>query len=163
MTIQETIRKLSGATPAAQFLLATVVRVDANLADLDPLDGSAQILDARLMVQDGDGLLLTPKIGSLVGCLIQGGIASIVLYSELSKVEYKFAGQKATIDQQKLSVDGFFALSSQSSDLKSCINELIDFIIALQVVNPIVGNSILLPAQIPQLQSLKAKFNTFLA
>jgi hypothetical protein len=160
MTIAEAIQKL-GPKPANGLLLGEVISIQGILVEVQPLDGSAAILDARLACSDGDGILVTPKIGSLVACS-DGDIPVVVLFSEITSFKVKIQGQEMTLDNQALQLNGFLSIQSQNASLKNCIDELIDFILQIQVFNPIIGNSTLLPALAPQLLALKSKFATFI-
>ena len=163
MNIKQAIQKLSGAGSSVALCLAKVVAINGSLLDAEPLDGSATILDLRLLSEGEKGLLLTPKIGSLIGCIFEGGVGFVVLFSELEKLEVSVGNQKIEVLDEKISISGSLAVFSELADLKSCINELIDLITQLQFINPIVGSSSLLPIFIPQLELLKTKFNSFLA
>jgi hypothetical protein len=161
MNIRDLIRQLGGqSSPLLQ--IGTVKSIDGLKCDVS-IEFEEDLLDVNLAL--GDNLTLVPKIGSMVVVAMMGQFGYVVMVEEADKAILNIAGQKLTIQATGIEVEGFLSLASQTADLKSTLEELLDFIQNLQttVTTPAgPGSGILNPALIPQLVAIKTKFNTFL-
>ena len=91
--MKELLQKLTetGDEIYAKICEVTSVDIENQTADLQPLDGSSQILDAYLQVAE-NGVFVEPKIGSLVACVfVTKETAVVVNHSEIKieKTEFK--------------------------------------------------------------------------
>lgn len=92
--IIEAIGKLAAATPSDRVTLV-IAKVDSvneenRTCDVSPIDDNADtsIPDVSLLIEDSNGMLLIPVIGSTVAVMYnKRGIAFVALCSELKKVE----------------------------------------------------------------------------
>jgi arginine repressor len=67
-TIKDLIRLLADTGDIKYCVPATVLSVDKtnNTVDVEPLDGTAELIEIRLQAQAGKGIVCYPKIGSTV-------------------------------------------------------------------------------------------------
>ncbi len=89
--MKEIIQKLAetGQEVYAKICEVTSVDPDNQTADLKPLDGSSDILDALLQVSD-NGVYVEPKVGSLVACVfVSKELAVVVNHSEVKQFGFK--------------------------------------------------------------------------
>ena len=89
--MKELLQKLTetGDEIYAKICEVTSVDIENQTADLQPLDGSSQILDAYLQVAE-NGVFVEPKIGSLVACVfVTKETAVVVNHSEIKQFQIK--------------------------------------------------------------------------
>jgi hypothetical protein len=86
-SLKEVLRSFKGEE-VIQSKLCTVINVDGFVCDCEPIDGSADFLDVRLNAGLTDGVLITPKVGSIVMVTrYQTFEAFISLVTEVAKIE----------------------------------------------------------------------------
>ncbi len=124
--MKEIIQRLAKTGDEVYAKVCEVLSVDIEekTADLKPLDGTATIDDAYLMVDDQNGgFFCEPKVGSLVAVVfVSKEIALVVGTSELNQLQVKIEG--ATFQMDK---DGFL-LQKENETLKKLMNDLLEAI-----------------------------------
>jgi hypothetical protein len=127
--MKDLIQKLAQTSDEVFAKICQVTAIDsqAKTADLKPLDGSAEVFDALLITDQGQGgFYLEPKVGSLVSVVfINNQLALVVSPSELSKMLLEIESTKMQIDK-----DGFL-LKKDDEDLRSL---MLDFIKAIKAL-----------------------------
>ena len=102
MNIKETIQKLaeSGNELYAKIVEVTAVDKDAKTCDVKPIDGSSEIFDVFLNLDETTGQFREPIIGALI-CIvfITKETAVAVNYSELKQHNVKIKDTEFTIDE----------------------------------------------------------------
>ena len=127
--MKEIIQLLARTGDEIYAKIATVIAVDeeGKTADVQPLDGSAEIYDVYITVDDNKGGIYTrPAVGSLV-CVVfvSKEIAVVVNPSELSKFRVKIENTTLAIDK-----DGFLlqkgneTLAKLTADLLKAIKAM---------------------------------------
>lgn len=163
MTIQEALNKLLPREEVYSKIgkVLSVNETDKT-CEVQPIDGGANILGVMICANQSGKIEIFPKLDSLAIVTFLGkNVAYLGLISEVDKIRITIEQQELLIDSTGVSIAGKLGVKSQTADLKSAVNELIDFILAIQVITP-AGNGTLLPALVPQLNILKSKFNSFL-
>lgn len=121
--MKDIIQALAATGDEIYAKICEVLEVDAEnrTADLRPLDGSADVLDAYLVTDDANGsMYLEPVKGSLVCVVfISKQIACVVNYSQLKQFRVKIENVEFRIDK-----DGFL-LKKESETLKALMEDLI--------------------------------------
>lgn len=124
------IQKLATTGAEIYAKICEVISVDevAKTADLKPLDGSATIDDAYLMVDDEKGgAFYEPKVKSLVAVVfVTKQIAFVVGTSELKQFQIKISTTEFQMD-----ADGFL-LKKENETLKILMNDLLVAIQAMK-------------------------------
>lgn len=90
MTIPEIINSMVG-DGGYENLLATVVSVDtdAKTCEVTTLKDEMTIFDVRLIANNGDGVLMTPSVDSIVGvCMINEIEGFVSLYSQVDSIKW---------------------------------------------------------------------------
>jgi hypothetical protein len=64
-SLKEVLRTFKG-DESIQSKLCKVMNVDGFICDCEPIDGSADFLDVRINAGLTEGVLITPKVGSIV-------------------------------------------------------------------------------------------------
>lgn len=117
-TTRNKIRKGLGIEPT-RVILAKVVEVNGTTCDASPLNGDADILDARLSADPDTDVLYTPAVDSIVGLSsLSDSDWVVVLFSQLDGVQWgdgDFGGL--------IKIDN---LIDEINDLKSVVNQLIN-------------------------------------
>lgn len=130
------------------------VDVENQTADLEPLDGSAEILDARLQVAE-NGVFVEPKIGSLVACVfVTKEIAVVVNYSELKQFQIRIEGVEFQFD-----IEGFL-LKKENETLAKLMSDLLKEIQRMKFTTN-TGSTIQL-VNAAQFMAIENRFKTFL-
>lgn len=132
------------------------VDIEEKTADLQPLDGSAMIDDAYIMVDDENGGTFTePKVGSLVAVVfVSKEIAVIVGVSELKQFHIKIESTEFQMD-----ADGFL-LKKENETLKKLMNDLLEAIKKMKFTTN-TGSTIQL-VNIQDFINVQNRFKTFL-
>jgi len=88
-SIKEAIRELVKTDDVLYSVLCTVKSVDTtnNICDCEPIDGSADLLEVRLMAQNDTGFLIIPKTDSVVVVtMINKYTGYVAMFSEVEKI-----------------------------------------------------------------------------
>lgn len=119
--MKELIQKLAdkGEEIYAKICEVISVDVDNQTADVQPLDGSAEITDVYLQVAE-NGVFVEPKVGSLV-CVVfvTKELAVVVNHSEIKQFQIKVESVEFQMDK-----DGFL-LKKQSETLYKLMADLL--------------------------------------
>lgn len=88
MDISEALRKIVGPTNRNAFgILCTVLSIDGATCVCEPVDGSADIEDVRLQVEESSGIYIEPKIGSFViVAMINDVEGYVAMFSEVDNI-----------------------------------------------------------------------------
>lgn len=89
-SIKDAIRELAKSDDALYSVLCTVKDVDTtnNICDCEPIDGSADLLEVRLMAQNETGFLIIPKIDSVVVVtMINKYTGYVAMFSEIEEIQ----------------------------------------------------------------------------
>lgn len=156
--IKELIQKLAQTGDEIYAKICEVVSVDIEkkTADLKPLDGSSNINDAYLIVDDEQGgVYAEPSVGSLV-CVVfvSKEIAVVVNTSELKEFRTKIEGVTFQMDK-----DGFL-LKKENETLKALMVDLITEIKRMKFTTN-MGPTIKLINK-PQFTAIENRFKNFL-
>lgn len=121
--MKEIIQRLAKTGDELYAKICEVLSVDADekTADLKPLDGSATIDDAYLMVDDEKGgVFVEPKVGSLVAVVfVNKEIAVVVGTSEIKQFRVATDAVVFQIDKEG------FLLKKENETLKLLMNDLL--------------------------------------
>lgn len=119
--MKELIQKLAdkGEEIYAKICEVISVDVDNQTADVQPLDGSAEITDVYLQVA-GNGVFMEPKVGSLV-CVVfvTKELAVVVNHSEIKQFQIKVESVEFQMDQNG------FLLKKQNETLAKLMEDLL--------------------------------------
>jgi hypothetical protein len=122
MNIKEIIRTIiNDPVLRKDIRLATVLSVSGSTCNVTALDTDAEIDDVRLQVEESDGILMTPAVGSTVAIApIADFEFIVVMYSELQTIAF---------------LDGSFGglvkvgvLTEKVNNLENKVNDLITYI-----------------------------------
>ncbi|MXV37671.1 hypothetical protein GO491_03100 [Flavobacteriaceae bacterium Ap0902] len=119
--MKDLIQKLASTGDEIYAKICEVISVDSDnkTANLQPLDGSSEILDAFIQVDD-NGIYLEPKTGSLVACVfVTKQLAVVVNHSEIKQLQIKIEGVEFQIDKKG------FLLKKQNENLQKLMLDLI--------------------------------------
>ena len=119
--MKELLQKLTetGDEIYAKICEVTSVDIENQTADLQPLDGSSQILDAYLQVAE-NGVFVEPKIGSLVACVfVTKETAVVVNHSEIKQFQIKIEKTEFKIDTEG------FLLKKENETLAKLMTDLL--------------------------------------
>ncbi len=119
--MKDLIQKLAekGDEIYAKICEVKSVDVESQTVDLQPLDGSAEILDALIQVAE-NGVFVEPKIGSLVACVfVTKEIAVVVNYSEIKQFQIKIEGVEFQFDKEG------FLLKKEGETLAKLMSDLL--------------------------------------
>ncbi|AZA52934.1 hypothetical protein [Chryseobacterium sp. G0201] len=156
--MKDIIQALAATGDEVYAKICEVLEVDEEnkTADLRPLDGSADILDAYLVTDDANGsMYLEPAKGSLVCVVfISKQIACVVNPSELKQFRVKIKGVEFQMDK------GGFLLKKESETLKALMTDLIKEIRMMKFTTN-TGSTIQLINE-PQLLTIENRFAKFL-
>lgn len=154
--MKELIQKLANTGDEIYTKICEVISVDKEnqTADLKPLDGSAEILDALIQVAD-KGAFIEPKIGSQVACVfVSKELAIIVNYSELKQFQVKIEGVEFQFDK-----DGFL-MKKENESLRNLMVDLLQEIQKMKFTTN-TGSTILLVNK-PQFVNIENRFKQLL-
>ena len=119
--MKELIQKLAdrGEEIYAKICEVISVDVDNQTADVQPLDGSAEITDVYLQVAE-NGVFVEPKVGAMV-CVVfvTKELAVVVNHSEIKQFQIKVESVEFQMDK-----DGFL-LKKQSETLYKLMADLL--------------------------------------
>ncbi len=156
--MKEVIQKLAQTGDEIYAKVCKVISVDIEnkTADLQPLDGSAEIDDAYLMTDDKNGgVFLLPEIGSLVTVVfISKEIAVVVNTSAIQKHQVKIKNVALNIDASG------FLLKKENETLKGLMVDLISAVKKMKFTTT-SGTTINL-LNLTEFDTLEARFKEFL-
>lgn len=119
--MKEFIQKLAhtGDEIYAKICEVKSVDVEKQTADLQPLDGSSEILDVYLQVAE-NGVFVEPKVGSLV-CVVfvTKEIGVVVNHSEIEQFQIKVEETEFKIDKEG------FLLKKENETLAKLMKDLL--------------------------------------
>lgn len=119
--MKEFIQKLAytGDEIYAKICEVKSVDVEKQTADLQPLDGSSEILDVYLQVAE-NGVFVEPKVGSLV-CVVfvTKEIGVVVNHSEIEQFQIKVEETEFKIDKEG------FLLKKENETLAKLMSDLL--------------------------------------
>lgn len=131
------------------------VDVENQTADLEPLDGSSEILDARLQVAE-NGVFVEPKIGSLVACVfVSKETAVVVNYSEIKQFQIKIEGVEFQFDKEG------FLLKKENETLAKLMSDLLQEIQNMKFLTSSGGPTTKLINK-PKFKEIEKRFNKLL-
>lgn len=88
--IRQSIRGIVKTDDVLYSVLCTVAEVDTaeNTCNCEPIDGSADLLDVKLMAQSANGFLIIPKAGSTVIVTMLNKYTGFVsMFSEVEEIQ----------------------------------------------------------------------------
>lgn len=106
--MKEIIQKLANTGDEIYAKICEVISVDIEnqTADLQPLDGSAEILDALIQVAE-NGVLVEPKVNSLVACVfVSKELAVIVNHSEIKQFGFQIENISFVANKDEIQLNG---------------------------------------------------------
>lgn len=106
--MKELIQKLANTGDEIYAKICEVISVDIEnqTADLQPLDGSAEILDALIQVAE-NGVLIEPKVNSLVACVfVSKELAVIVNHSEIKQFGFQIENISFVANKDEIQLNG---------------------------------------------------------
>ena len=89
-TIKDALRDLVKTDDVIYSVICTVKSVDTtdNICDCEPIDGSADLLEVRLMAQNSTGFLIIPKVNSIVVVtMINKYTGYVAMFSEVEEIQ----------------------------------------------------------------------------
>ena len=155
--MKELLQKLTetGDEIYAKICEVTSVDIENQTADLQPLDGSSQILDAYLQVAE-NGVFVEPKIGSLVACVfVTKETAVVVNHSEIRQFQIKI--EKTEF---KINAEGFL-LKKENETLKALMVDLLQEIQKMKFTTYAGGPTLTLLNK-PKFIEIENRFKKFL-
>lgn len=116
-SIRDTILELVNEGVQVYSMVGTVKSVDAegNFADITPLDGSADLLDVRIVADSSATYKATPLVGSVVICTFLDN-------------DNAFISQISEVDK--------YQIANTSESLKDLIEDLISAVQRITVTTP---------------------------
>lgn len=111
MTIRDAIKEImrQEMPPMSMACKVTAVDEERSVCDVEPVDGSAEILDVLLLAEESDeiGMIKIPAVGSSVYVtFISKDLAFVSLIAELSKVSIKIKDLSLVIDEREIQLNG---------------------------------------------------------
>lgn len=144
------IREIVGVTPDALFL-AEITEVKETTCTVKTLLGGSELPNVRLIAAETNGMVLNPKIGSIV---LVGAItnvdAAVLMYSEIDSFKLIIGDSSVAV-----STDGIVFNSGDKgglinvTDLVSKLNNIISIIEKLQYFTPAGSPAPLMLSGIP--------------
>lgn len=154
--MKEFIQKLAqnGDEIYAKICEVKSVDVEKQTADLQPLDGSSEILDVYLQVAE-NGVFVEPKVGSLV-CVVfvTKEIGVVVNHSEIEQFQIKVEETEFKIDKEG------FLLKKENETLAKLMSDLLKEIQKMKFTTN-TGSTIKL-VNAPQFKAIENRFKTLL-
>lgn len=156
--MKDIIQKLAATGDEIYAKICEVIKVDEDgkTADLQPLDGSAEILDAFITTDDDNGgLYAEPAVGSLV-CVVfvSKEIAVIVNPSELKQFRVKIEKCEFQMDKNG------FLLKKENENLAKLMSDLLQEIQKMKFTTN-TGSTITL-VNASQFKEIENRFKTLL-
>lgn len=155
--IKELIQKLaeSGSELYAKIAEVTAVDVSAKTCDVKPIDGSSEIFDVFINLDESTGQFREPAIGALI-CIVfvTKETAVAVNYSELKQHNVKIKDTEFTIDENG------FLLKKADENLAKLMNDLLTEIRLMKFTTN-TGSTITLVND-PKFEVIQKRFKTLL-
>lgn len=154
--MKELIQKLAHTGDEIYAKICEVISVDVEnqTADLQPLDGSSEIVDVYLQVAE-NGVFVEPKVGSLVCVVfITKELAVVVNHSEIRQFQIKVEDTEFKIDE-----DGFL-LKKEEETLAKLMSDLLKEIQKMKFTTN-TGSTIKL-VNAPQFKAIEKRFKKLL-
>lgn len=130
------------------------VNVSEKTADLQPIDGTSEIKDVLIQV-DENGVFIEPKIGSWVACVfVTKEQAIIVNHSELKQYQIKIEGVEFQLDKSG------FLLKKENETLAKLMSDLLKEIQNMKFTTN-TGSTIKL-VNAPQFKAIEKRFKKLL-
>ncbi len=86
--IKEAIKAMMKDQEELYSILGTVISVNGAFCDVSPVDGSADILDVRLQVEQSKGVLIKPKLDSkVIVSFLSKNEAIVSMFSTIDGIE----------------------------------------------------------------------------
>lgn len=157
MNIKEALQKLveSGNELYAKIAEVTTVDVEAKTCDVKPIDGSSEIFDVFLNLDENSGQFREPVVGALI-CIvfITKETAVAVNYSELKQHNVKIKETEFTIDENG------FLLKKADENLAKLMDDLLKEIQKMKFTTN-TGSTINL-INAPEFMAIQTRFKTLL-
>lgn len=157
--MKELIQKLASTGDEVYAKICKVISVDSKnkTADLQPLDGSSEINDVYLIVDDEKGgMYAEPSVESLVCVVfISKEIAVVVNTSELKEFNVKIENCEFKIDKEG------FLLKKENESLKKLMIDLLQEIQRMKFTTYAGGPTLNLINK-PQFIEIERRFKAFL-
>lgn len=156
--MKEIIQRLAKTGDEIYAKVCEVISVDVEekTADLKPLDGSATIDDAYLMIDDEEGgVFVEPKVGSLVAVVFVNKEIAIVVGTSMIK-QFRIQVEEVVFQIDK---EGFL-LKKENETLKILMNDLLEAIKEMKFTTN-TGSTIQL-VNIADFISIQDRFKQFL-
>ena len=155
--IKELIQKLaeSGSELYAKIAEVTAVDVEAKTCDVKPIDGTSEIFDVFLNLDETTGQFREPIIGALI-CIvfITKETAVAVNYSALKQHNVKIKDTEFTIDENG------FLLKKADESLAKLMDDLLKEILKMKFTTN-TGSTITL-VNSPEFKVIQNRFKTLL-
>ncbi|MDO4763831.1 MAG: hypothetical protein Q4A00_05565 [Flavobacteriaceae bacterium] len=154
--MKELIQKLAHTGDEIYAKICEVISVDAEnqTADLQPLDGSSEIVDVYLQVAE-NGVFIEPKVGSLVCVVfITKELAVVVNHSEIKQFQIKVEDTEFKIDKEG------FLLKKENETLAKLMSDLLKEIQKMKFTTN-TGSTIKL-INAPQFKAIEKRFENLL-
>lgn len=157
MNIKETLQKLveSGNELYAKIAEVTTVDIEAKTCDVKPIDGTSEIFDVFLNLDETTGQFREPAIGALICVVfITKETAVAVNYSELKQHNIKIQETEFTIDESG------FLLKKADENLAKLMDDLLKEILQMKFTTN-TGSTIAL-VNSPEFKAIQTRFKTLL-
>ncbi len=155
--IKELIQKLaeSGNELYAKIAEVTAVDTDVKTCDVKPIDGTSEIFDVFLNLDETTGQFREPVVGALI-CIvfITKETAVAVNYSELKQYNVKIKETEFTIDENG------FLLKKADENLAKLMDDLLKEILKMKFTTN-TGSTITL-VNSPEFTAIKNRFKNLL-
>ena len=155
--IKELIQKLaeSGNELNAKIAEVTAVDTDVKTCDVKPIDGTSEIFDVFLNLDETTGQFREPVVGALI-CIvfITKETAVAVNYSELKQYNVKIKETEFTIDENG------FLLKKADENLAKLMDDLLKEILKMKFTTN-TGSTITL-VNSPEFTAIKNRFKNLL-
>jgi hypothetical protein len=158
--VAKRIKELMHEGDELYFKLCRVIEInyEKRLADVEPIDGTAKILDVRLTASsntedaDNDFICSFPKKGSVVAVgFFDSNEALVILASEIEKIELKLGTTHLLIDDKKcnlnadamafkLNKNSTLSISNDNVSLKDLLTRTLDEIMKIKVLQGVSPN-----------------------
>ena len=131
-SIRDTIIEIVSEDLQVYSVVGTVTNISGGFADIEPLDGSAELQDVRIIADDSATFKATPKVGSVVICTFLDNDNAFI--SQLSEVDK-------------------YTIANSSESLKTILKDLISAIRTATWATP-AGNTLAPPINDTQFTSI---------
>lgn len=157
MNIKESIQRLveSGNELYAKIAEVIAVDIDAKTCDVKPIDGTSEIFDVFLNLNETTGQFREPIVGALICVVfITKETAVAVNYSELKQHNIKIKQTEFTIDENG------FLLKKADENLAKLMDDLLKEIQKMKFTTN-TGSTITL-VNAPEFMAIQNRFKTLL-